>query len=911
MKKVDRMYQILSELETRSHRGASAEDLANYLKLDRTSISRYLNQLFKEGKVTKSESRPVIYNIKKQRHTIENKNDNIVKKSKQSQIYSLDRIVGADLSLKVVIQQAKAAILYPPRGLHTILLGETGVGKSMFAELMYEFAKESNIISSDSPFIRFNCADYADNPQLLISQIFGVNKGAYTGADRDKEGLLKKANGGILFLDEVHRLPPQGQEMLFTFIDKGCFRPLGETEKMESVEVQIIAATTEYVQSSLLRTFIRRIPMVIEIPPLRERKIVERYYLLIEFIKSESKRVNKSIYIEKNALIAYLLYECPNNIGQLKSDIQLACAKAFLKYKTNDMSYILIEQGDLNKEVKKGGMNVQKYRKEINELLKNNADILRFNFDEEEANNTVILSEENEKNEIFYDVIEKSLMDLKAQGLEEKEINQILNIDIESYFNKYINKLPQELPKDQLLKIVTPEIADVVDEIFSIAAVKLNRKFEGRIYVGLAIHLQASIKRIRNGTVIYNPKLNFIRVKYADEFLLAMKFAKELDVKFNIEVPIDEIGYLAMFLAYDLYEDEINKDSNVGILVMMHGDSTASSMANAANRLMGENYAESLDMPLNVKVDNMYEMAKEKIISMDKGKGVLLLVDMGSLSNFGSMISEETGISIKTVDMASTPTVIEAISKASLGRSLESVYKYCLELNRYKIETKHITNHSKKLLIITTCFTGEGAAEALKQIIYKRLATTFNVNIIALNISDKYDFLSNIEELNKEYKIIAVVGTVNMFIENIPFIPAPDIFDGNGTDKINELIEIEEGYIKIENTLKSHIEISGIETVVSECRLIVNNIEEALNINIIEEVKTGIILHIVFMIDRIKNNKLTNTIVKDINKIVDEYNKEYIIIKQALRPLEQKYEININHIELANIVNIIIKNTEI
>lgn len=911
MKKIDRMYQILSELEARNNKGASAEDLANYLNLDRTSTSRYLNQLFKEGKVTKSESRPVIYNIKRDSNINRNENNDIGKYNKESKTYSLDRIVGADLSLKVVIQQAKAAILYPPRGLHTILLGETGVGKSMFAELMYEFAIESNIINSNAPFIRFNCADYVDNPQLLISQIFGVNKGSYTGADRDKEGLLKKANGGILFLDEVHRLPPQGQEMLFTFIDKGCFRPLGETEKMERVEVQIIAATTEGLQSSLLRTFIRRIPMVIEIPPLRERKIFERYCLLIEFIKSESKRVNKSIYIEKNALIAYLLYECPNNIGQLKSDIQLACAKAFLKYKTNDMGYILIEQGDLNKEVKKGGMNVQKYRKEINELLKSNADILRFNFDEDEANNTIILSKDNEKNEIFYDVIEKSLKDLKAQGLEEKEINQILNIDIESYFNKYINKLPKEIPKDQLLKIVTPEIADIVDEMLNIASVKLNRKFEGRIYIGLAIHLQASIKRIRNGTMIYNPKLNFIRVQYSDEFLLAMKFAKELDVKFNIEVPIDEIGYLAMFLAYDLYEEEMNKDSNVGILVIMHGDSTASSMVNAANRLMGENYAESLDMPLNVGVDNMYEMAKEKVISMNKGKGVLLLVDMGSLSNFGTMISEETGINVKTVDMASTPTVIEAISKASLGRSLESVYKYCLELNSYKIETKNTTNYSKKLLIITTCFTGEGTAEALKQIIYKKLVTTFNVNIIALNISDKYDFLSNVDELNKEYKIIAVVGTVNMFIENIPFIPAPDIFDGNGIDKINELIDIEEVYIKIENTLKSHIENPGMETIVSECRLIVNNIEENLNIKIIEEVKTGIILHIAFMIDRLKNNKLTNTIVKDMNKIVEEYNKEYIIIKQALRPLEQKYEININDIELVNIVNIIIKNIKI
>jgi len=177
-------------------------------------------------------------------------------------------MVGAEQSLQIPIQQAKAAMLYPPRGLHTLILGETGVGKSMFAELMYEFARESGVISENAPFIRFNCADYVDNPQLVMAQIFGVKKGAYTGADCDKDGLLKKADGGIIFLDEIHRLSPQGQEMLFTYIDKGYFRPLGDTENPINVEAQIITATTEEPQSFMLKTFTRRIPMTITLPSL-------------------------------------------------------------------------------------------------------------------------------------------------------------------------------------------------------------------------------------------------------------------------------------------------------------------------------------------------------------------------------------------------------------------------------------------------------------------------------------------------------------------------------------------------------------------------------------------------------------------------------------------------------------------
>ncbi len=151
-----------------------------------------------------------------------------------------------------------------------------------------------------------------------------------------------------MFLDEVHRLSPQGQEMLFTFIDKGVFRRLGETEVLEGgAKVQIIAATTEDPSSFLLKTFTRRIPMVITLPALRDRTFEERMALIDTFLRMEAKRIGKSIYVNKNSLISLLLYDCPNNIGQLRSDIQLACAKAFLKYKSKDENYILITQADL------------------------------------------------------------------------------------------------------------------------------------------------------------------------------------------------------------------------------------------------------------------------------------------------------------------------------------------------------------------------------------------------------------------------------------------------------------------------------------------------------------------------------------------------------------------------------------
>ncbi|WP_347460498.1 sigma 54-interacting transcriptional regulator [Clostridium sp. DMHC 10] len=264
-----------------------------------------------------------------------------------------DRLIGAKGSLRNQVEQAKAAILYPPNGLHTLIVGQTGVGKTLFANMMYNQAKYVSRLSEDAPFIVFNCADYYNNPQLLISHLFGHIKGAYTGADSDKSGIVEKADGGILFLDEIHRLPPEGQEMLFYFMDTSRFNRLGETERNRKSSVLIIGATTEDPNSSLLKTFIRRIPIVITIPNFEKRSIKEKVDLIKYLLANEAHRVNKVIKIEDEAVKAIIGSTSYGNIGQMKSNIQLICATAFLK-SINTKDHIDITFKSLPSDIKNG-----------------------------------------------------------------------------------------------------------------------------------------------------------------------------------------------------------------------------------------------------------------------------------------------------------------------------------------------------------------------------------------------------------------------------------------------------------------------------------------------------------------------------------------------------------------------------
>lgn len=915
IRKEEKIIEALIHLENKKNSGISAYELSQYMKMDRANVSRYLNNLFKEKRVDKSTGRPVLYSsINHEKiENLEENNQIITENGLITKKDSLERLVGADLSLKLPIQQAKAAMLYPPRGLHTLILGETGVGKSLFAEMMYSFAKESGVLKESAPFIRFNCADYADNPQLVVAQIFGVKKGAFTGADSDKDGLLKKADGGILFLDEIHRLSHQGQEMLFTFIDKGVFRRLSDTETQMKAEVQIISATTEDPQSFMLKTFTRRIPMTITLPPLRERTLEERYLLLESFVKEESVRLGKSIYINKNSIISFLLYDCNNNIGQLRSDIQLSCAKAFLNYKINRNNSILIDQSELHARIQKGIINLKSYRKEVEKISNNMSDIVQFSNKKNVLPSFDLVETESEKDTVnlsFYSMIEKKMEQLKAQGIDESKMNDLLNIDLEQYFKKYISSLSNEIEKSELSKVVDIKLINIVEEMLKIASKKLNRGFEQKVYFGLALHLQASIERMTLGIKINHPKLNFIRAQYREEFIVAMEIVKIVENEFNLHAPLDEIGYITMFLAAGREENGESVEEKVKVLVIMHGRNTATSMVEVANTLIGEDYINALDMPLTMKAEDMLKIAKEEVSKMKNEKGVLMLVDMGSLINFGGIISSELGIPIKTIDMVTTLTVIEAGRKALNGRTLENIYASSQEIGRLSIQMeKEDYTIEKKVAIITTCFTGEGAAEKIKNRIISSLSDSSKVKIIPLDIFDKQDFFKKIKSIKEKHTILAIVGTVNMFIDGVPFIPAQKIFLNEGIEQLETLIAIEQEFLEIMQSLESQINIKNInyKNMVANIRNMMLNVEESLQIKIKHDIKIGILIHTILLIERLLNGK-KEVKFNNLEQYRYDRNKEFILIKKSLKIIENVYKINVGDNELAHLVRMVTEN---
>lgn len=708
--------------------------------------------------------------------------------------FSFKNIIGAQGSLKPFIQLAKAAMLYPPHGLHTLILGATGVGKSELAIAMYEFSKLSNMIKDNAPFIVFNCADYADNPQLLMAQLFGYVKGAFTGADIDKEGLVEKADGSLLFLDEVHRLPPKGQELLFYLIDKGKFRRLGETEIERKVQVTILAATTENPDSILLNTFRRRIPMTIQLPPLDKRPLKERLEIIKEFIRKEASRTHSAIKICKDALKAFLLYDCPGNIGQLRSDIQVSCARSFLNHVVNKSKIMRITINELPSDTKKGLLKIKNNRIEIQRLtIDSNIIIHPDNKPDKIVGNEGIYIFPNE----IYKYIEDRYNDLQNQDMNQEIINYIIGNEIEEKLEKLIKKVEDNIrpiEKKDLIKIVGIEVINAVEKIIKIAKWKLGID-AGKLYYVLAVHLSTTIERISKGKMIRNPQLSKIKKEYEHEFKIALEMTEVLEEELDIQLSEDEAGFITMYLRMMTKEKEAEIEGRVGVVIISHGK-VANGMADVANRLLGVAHAKSIEMSLDESPEIALERSIDIVKNVDEGKGVLLLVDMGSLITFGEIITQKTGIRTRSLNRTDTVMVIEAVRRSILpdadldeiADTLEEKTKY---ISRLTNSNKKIENRSfkKRKAIITVCITGQGSAQKIKELL-ENVTSEYedSIRIIPIGVleSNMKNIVLNIQSKNH---VVAIVGTVNPNMNNIPFISLEDIAKGNGVNRLKNLIE--------------------------------------------------------------------------------------------------------------------------
>jgi len=910
--------------------GITANEISELLGFQRSYSSHILNELNKEGKLIKVNTRPV-YFIEREafERKIEKKltGDLIFDSFDALKIQALEKalnapyrstevrqspfskFIGYEGSMKYHIEQCKAAINYPPNGIPILINGETGTGKSFLAQLMYEYALQKNIIPSGAPFMIFNCAEYANNPELLSANLFGYVKGAFTGANRDHKGILEEADGGFLFLDEIHRLPPEGQEKLFLFMDEGIFRRIGESSGWRKAKVRFIFATTEKLETFLLSTFLRRIPIVVSLPSLRERPLVEKLQLIHNFFKQEAQALNWDLHISKQTFRVLIKTDFRGNVGQLKNDIKFTCARAY-NSSVQDNNFkgnlLPIKMTNLPEHLTSNFISKTAANDEYLAPIIEKDLIIKRDYDGEFDLISIFNQKQLGQFKAFLNSITEFSKHIKKnQDVLDTDLEKI-TVTIDKFFDEIILGITQ-YPKEDIRNLRFNTILKTVSDVFQTIKAKYGLQYYDNIGYKVAGFITQSFEHIFVLDIDEkNHKFKALIDTAARLFPGEYGAAKMIEsaLKSNLEI------FLSPFEIYvlTLYLRGINRQRGIKrtrAVIIAHGFSTASSIANVANHLLGENIFESFDMPIDVKTEQIVERLRQYVKEVDTSQGIIILVDMGSLEGIYEGLQGVSQGVIGIVNNITTQLALDAGSSILQGFSPEQIIE--------RITSNHKLRHKiikplfkKKKAIITTCITGIGTAIKIKDLIIKSLGQySKQLEVIAADYLElknkglKSEFFSN-------YEVVMIIGTENPKIEGLPFFSLEEIISGS---KEQEFAQLLKDFIPEQNVLhinQSFIKYFSLESVLNYITIlnpnrIIEQVERAISIMQYElkvtfsnAIKISLYIHLSCLIERLITKAEIDNYEPETVKQFEECNRNFIeIFKKSFSVIENLYSVSI------------------
>ncbi|WP_413740262.1 sigma 54-interacting transcriptional regulator [Sodalis sp. RH14] len=676
----DKLYQSILTHYSGNHSGFTALDCANLVPIGRSVISHYLNRLCDDGKLIKENTRPVRFFV----NTAQTRS--VLARVEKKALDAFSRLIGVEGSLAQAVLMCRSAVDYPTGGLPVLLAGESGVGKSHLASVIYDYALERGVIAADKPLIELNCADYANNPELLSGTLFGYIKGAFTGADREKRGAFDEADGGFLFLDEVHRLSAENQEKLFLFMDKGYFYRLGDNRTRRPASIRFIFATTENIDTVLLNTFRRRIPVRVTLPNFISRPLTERVAQVEYFLHCEARSLARDIHLDAALMHQLVMSPIRGNIGELKNQIKVMCASAWSD--GDNAKFITLSSPHLHSGG--GEMLLISHRDRAG-----NVDV------------SMLLPKAMRDDVIFKEFCHSGNTLLLNRKLEQllTTIGGVLN------------------PASPYSGYVWQNTMHAINELENLTGLTFSQDHRKAVWLCLnyALHHAggaAQADELRAITDYVSSKARLLAGECVD--LLRQHVVNEA---FLLLPPL--LGSAFNTLAGD--------DDLIQGVIVSHGRSTASSLAGIANQLTGGYIFKAFDMPNATSTREIIDMLIKHLDAIKQSAGLIILVDMGSLKAIYEEIKLHLHGELLVINNVSTAMALDIASKIQSRLAMKDIIDSVK--GAYEVETRYYAGVLPGNKIIITCISGEGISHKLKDIVQRYLACD-QIDIVTMEYDD-------------------------------------------------------------------------------------------------------------------------------------------------------------------------------
>ena len=331
--------------------GVETRVIAQALGKQRSNISAALNELIKEGKLMKSATRPVLYRLP-------------MPADRKTGDKNETRIVGINGSLRLPLQQARAALRYPKHPLNILISAKSGCGTTMFVNMIRLYAVQNCILSADVPLVKVNCRHYSKNIFAINEVLFGTD-----GTD----GSFAAAKGGMLFIDRFDLLDVRQQSRVFAFLETGKLT-MDSGMAVDFSDVYLVLSCADQ-NLPLLK---QKIAITIELPELADRPMEERLELINSFFGQEAKNLKRHIEVSAESVKTLLVTKFSYNVKELRNEVLKASMNAYAREEGEADQTLHVGINDFGSSVRRNLLELKNHAMELNQFL---GDRERFYYD--------------------------------------------------------------------------------------------------------------------------------------------------------------------------------------------------------------------------------------------------------------------------------------------------------------------------------------------------------------------------------------------------------------------------------------------------------------------------------------------------------------------------------------------------
>lgn len=880
---IDYLDHLTREVSVDNFSRFSTATITQELNISRNLASQYLNDFVREGLVVKVGARPVLYF---HRAGFERFFQMPLKKSEYASFEELfvelgihdepnfTRAIGHDRGLGPCVTQLKAAVKYPPSGLPVLMIGENGTGKATLARLAHLYGIDEGVIDPKAEFSTVNCSLYVEDDEAFRRVFVG---------DEAASGIVSREDGGVVYLKHFERLPRASKETVISWLhsldsaSRGGINAHARTPRL-------IIAMPPSADDELTERLSQLVPIVVSVPPLRERTEDERNDLIMHFLRVEGRRVGANVAISRGALRNLMAADFHDNVDGLRACIRNCCSEAYLD---RDDERLIIRNYNLP------------------------ADILGAT--EAQVNDEKLVSGDKvgraglcigDRLLRFFGQLEGAFAAYRSGTTTFKEFIASATTTMELYqdFLSFGN-VANGARVSAYEKILT----GVVDAVNISYDIEISRRCARVLAQSLALQLWGGIdgsswRRQDAGAFVAMREALARSCKPAETIVAQI----ESGVRSALGIELDIVSRVMLFLEVNAVVEATEVRSVLGV-VICHGYSTATSIADAANHLLHRRVFEAVDLTYDDTLQDLVVPLGRLLGKYAHCRTVVLLVDTGSLEGVDKHLSGMTDADLLVVSNVSTGLALEAGASIAAGEDLRGVLDACAETcaPRYRV----IPGARGEDAVVFCSETGTDAADKILRLFANSLPRETSVQLVS---ADYADLARNGAEssLLARYDVRAIVGTADPGIEGVPFVPLDELlFDGSseqldrvlagdlGRDGIRELHANLLKNLTLSNVIES-ITILNPEALFTEVDRAIRRLEERGGEKITARMTTGLYVHLCCLVERLVTRTPIETY-PDEDEFVREHAGFVTQFRESFSDICRRYRVEVPVSEIA------------